>query len=136
MRTTLLTSAAMLMTLLAATPISAEEAMDNTTAEATSESAMEPTTMQAEENAPVEATETNATETVTGTVLEMSGPAATPSPAIKVPMRGMHMNQVKQEYGQPTETSPPVGTPPITRWDYPGFAVYFEHAYVIHSVQK
>jgi len=27
-----------------------------------------------------------------------------------------------------------VGKPPISRWEYPGFVVYFEHEHVIHSV--
>ena len=26
--------------------------------------------------------------------------------------------------------------PPITRWDYPSFSVYFEHDKVIHAVAK
>ena len=29
---------------------------------------------------------------------------------------------------------PAVGKPPISRWEYPGFVVYFEHDHVIHSV--
>jgi hypothetical protein len=27
-----------------------------------------------------------------------------------------------------------VGKPPISRWEYPGFIVYFESDHVIHSV--
>jgi hypothetical protein len=29
---------------------------------------------------------------------------------------------------------PAVGRPPISRWEYPGFIVYFEHEHVIHAV--
>jgi len=29
---------------------------------------------------------------------------------------------------------PTVGKPPITRWDYPSFSVFFEHDRVIHAV--
>ncbi len=84
------------------------------------------------------ATEEMATEErveTTGTVIDSSGPAA-PIPNIDMPERGMHMKQVEQMYGKPLGINPPVGDPPITRWDYPGFAVYFEYSYVIQSVEK
>jgi hypothetical protein len=55
-------------------------------------------------------------------------------PDIAVPSRGMSMNQVAGKFGEPTTKVPPVGKPPITRWDYPGFVVYFDHEYVIHCV--
>jgi hypothetical protein len=29
-----------------------------------------------------------------------------------------------------------VEQPPITRWDYPAFSVYFEHDRVIHAVAR
>ena len=32
------------------------------------------------------------------------------------------------------DQGPAVGNPPISRWEYPGFVVYFEHEHVIHSV--
>jgi len=41
---------------------------------------------------------------------------------------------VEARFGQPANRHSAVGQPPITRWDYPGFAVYFEHQYVIHAV--
>ncbi|MEJ2060822.1 MAG: hypothetical protein P8Y64_10100 [Gammaproteobacteria bacterium] len=55
------------------------------------------------------------------------------------PKRGMRMSEVVKKYGQPTRKLPPVGgaspqRPPITRWDYPGFTVYFENKYVVHTV--
>ena len=52
------------------------------------------------------------------------------------PTRGLTMSKVEAKYGAPTERSAPVGQPPITRWEYPGFVVYFEHDYVIHSVTR
>ena len=55
---------------------------------------------------------------------------------MEIPVRGMHMEQVEQMYGKPQAIDPPVGDPPITRWDYPGYAVYFEYSYVIQSVVK
>jgi hypothetical protein len=71
-------------------------------------------------------------------VLEMqqTGPT-TPVPAgMEIPVRGMHMEQVEQMYGKPQAIVPPVGKPPITRWDYPDYTVYFEYSYVIQSVVK
>jgi hypothetical protein len=50
------------------------------------------------------------------------------------PKRGMTMAQVATRFGAPLTKLPPVGRPPIARWEYPGFVVYFEREYVIHSV--
>ena len=68
--------------------------------------------------------------------LTMSGPMA-PTPAgMEIPVRGMHMEQVEMMYGKPDSVESPVGEPPITRWHYPSYSVYFEHSYVIQSVPK
>jgi hypothetical protein len=50
------------------------------------------------------------------------------------PARGSTMDTVRAQYGEPTQAHAAVGQPPITRWDYPAFAVYFEHQHVINSV--
>lgn len=50
------------------------------------------------------------------------------------PGRGVSMESVQAQYGVPSLEQSAIGEPPITRWDYPGFAVYFEHNIVIHSV--
>jgi len=50
------------------------------------------------------------------------------------PGRGMSMKSVEARFGAPQERHPAVGAPPITRWDYPLFTVFFEHEYVIHAV--
>jgi hypothetical protein len=50
------------------------------------------------------------------------------------PPRGMTMEKVEATFGAPTSRAAPVGQPPITRWEYPGFTVYFEHQHVIHTV--
>jgi len=52
------------------------------------------------------------------------------------PTRGMTQARVEQQYGSPTAKQSAVGDPPITRWDYAGFVVFFEHDRVIHSVTK
>lgn len=50
------------------------------------------------------------------------------------PSRGTAMERVEASYGAPSQRHAAVGEPPITRWDYPGFSVYFEHNLVIHTV--
>jgi len=53
---------------------------------------------------------------------------------VATPTRGMTMNQVQSKFGAPVTKVPAVGKPPIARWEYPGFVVYFELDHVIHSV--
>lgn len=55
------------------------------------------------------------------------------------PTMGLSMDQVRARYGEPSATFAPVGGgkpqhPPITRWQYPGYTVYFERDKVIYSV--
>ena len=54
---------------------------------------------------------------------------------LKMPAQGDQQSQVIQQFGQPRTRHPSVGQPPISRWDYPGFSVYFERNSVINSVQ-
>lgn len=53
---------------------------------------------------------------------------------IATPVHGSNMNAVIQRYGEPQNRMPAVGEPPITRWVYSDFTVFFEHQHVIHSV--
>jgi len=53
---------------------------------------------------------------------------------VATPSRGMSMDQVASKFGAPVTKVPAVGKPPISRWEYPGFVVYFEGEHVIHSV--
>ncbi len=55
--------------------------------------------------------------------------------SIQTPDRGLNRSQVEQRYGQPGTRKAPVGDPPIIRWIYDGYTVYFENDYVIHSVR-
>lgn len=50
------------------------------------------------------------------------------------PDKGLTMSAVEAKYGAPQSRHAAVGKPPITRWDYERFVVYFEHERVIHSV--
>ena len=54
--------------------------------------------------------------------------------AVEKPARGMTMSTVESRFGAPANKHPTVGQPPITRWDYPGFSVFFEKDRVIHAV--
>ncbi len=54
--------------------------------------------------------------------------------AVEKPKRGTTMSEVEAKFGAPATRHEAVGTPPITRWDYPGFSVFFERDRVIDSV--
>jgi hypothetical protein len=78
--------------------------------------------------------------------LALAGPALadqlqvpTPATSGDKPSSGMSMDTVEAKYGAPTRRVPAVGggtaaQPPITRWEYPGFVVYFENSLVVHTV--
>lgn len=53
---------------------------------------------------------------------------------VAMPANGATMSQVRQRFGPPESEQPPVGDPPITRWRYSGYTVYFERDLVITSV--
>lgn len=53
---------------------------------------------------------------------------------IALPARGDAKGQVLERFGLPDQEHPAVGKPPITRWDYREFSVYFEGERVINSV--
>jgi hypothetical protein len=58
---------------------------------------------------------------------------------VERPTRGATMQSVEQKFGTPTQRHNAVGSggpkhPPITRWDYSAFSVFFENDRVIHSV--
>jgi hypothetical protein len=50
------------------------------------------------------------------------------------PSGGMTMHAVEAKFGAPQQRQAAVGEPPISRWDYQGFTVYFERDRVIHTV--
>lgn len=62
-----------------------------------------------------------------------------PSAAIKTPIKGQSMKRVLKQFGAPERKHAPVGgssvhQPPITRWDYPAFSVFFENGHVVDTV--
>lgn len=60
-----------------------------------------------------------------------TSPPATP---VQTPSRGSTMDAVKAKFGTPTQEVAAVGEPPISRWEYPGYIVYFEYDKVLHTV--
>jgi len=66
-----------------------------------------------------------------------AAPAATAPSTL--PKKGESMAEVTKQFGEPETKHAPVGggspkQPPITRWDYAGFVVFFEGNRVIHAV--
>ncbi len=58
---------------------------------------------------------------------------------VATPQKGQTMQAVVREFGAPSRKHAAAGGdtpkhPPITRWDYAGFSVFFEHAHVVDSV--
>ena len=56
-----------------------------------------------------------------------------------LPKRGNSMAQVEARFGTPQQKFGAVGgnsrrNPPITRWMYPNFNVYFEYSHVVDAV--
>lgn len=58
------------------------------------------------------------------------------SAGLERPARGDSMAQVEARFGTPGQIVPAVGEPPITRWVYPDFTVYFEGDRVLHAVAR
>lgn len=67
-------------------------------------------------------------------MIESNSPVAITAEII--PTRGMTMENVEANFGSPANKRAPIGDPPITRWEYSEFIVYFEYKRVIHSVPK
>lgn len=77
------------------------------------------------------------TPTAIADVLEL--PEQSADAAVFKPEKGSSMKSVLREFGAPSRKHAAVGggsrrQPPITRWDYPGFAVFFEHDHVVDAV--
>jgi len=53
-----------------------------------------------------------------------------------LPGNGLTQSEVGERWGQPHSTAPAVGDPPITRWSYADFVVYFEYDRVITTVLR
>jgi len=54
--------------------------------------------------------------------------------SVTLPGKGMTKDSVEERFGSPADKGEAVGEPPITRWQYGSFTVYFEYDHVIHAV--
>ena len=52
------------------------------------------------------------------------------------PTRGMTQASVETNFGAPQNRRTAVGDPPISRWEYAEFVVFFEYDKVIHAVSR
>lgn len=64
------------------------------------------------------------------------GEQAKTQPAVDMPTKGMSKERVKSLFGEPLEEVPAKGQPPISRWKYQEFTVYFDSNTVIHCVRN
>jgi outer membrane protein assembly factor BamE (lipoprotein component of BamABCDE complex) len=55
---------------------------------------------------------------------------------VDMPSKGMSKERVRNLFGDPLEEIPPKGNPPISRWKYQEFTVYFDNNAVIHCVRN
>jgi hypothetical protein len=56
------------------------------------------------------------------------------SERMKTPDNGMTTADVRARFGDPVKEYSPVGDPPITRWEYENWSVYFEYKVVLFTV--
>lgn len=68
--------------------------------------------------------------------LLVEGVSAAQSTAAERPARGSSKARVEALFGAPANRSGAVGQPPITRWDYADFVVFFEYDHVVHTVRR
>jgi hypothetical protein len=81
-------------------------------------------------------TEAIVIEPTSGDVLELQPGETIIINPLDFPVRGMTMDKVQNELGQPAEIAPSIGEPPITRWTYADRVVFFERSRVIHVVER
>ena len=53
---------------------------------------------------------------------------------MSLPDNGLSKSDVEAKYGAPQQKRGAVGDPPISRWDYDSFSVYFEYDIVLSTV--
>jgi hypothetical protein len=66
--------------------------------------------------------------------VEVNGQVEVMASQVDRPKRGTTMDEVEKHFGTPANRHPTVGAPPITRWDYSNFSVFFEKDRVIDAV--
>ena len=56
------------------------------------------------------------------------------SDRMDLPANGMSKDAVQARFGEPADKLAAVGDPPITRWNYDNWSVYFEYDLVLFTV--
>jgi len=56
------------------------------------------------------------------------------SERMNLPVNGMSRDEVYARFGEPVSKRAAVGDPPITRWNYASWSVYFEFEWVLFTV--
>ncbi|KAA9133186.1 hypothetical protein F3N42_02170 [Marinihelvus fidelis] len=56
--------------------------------------------------------------------------------SMALPINGLSKADVEAKFGTPREKHNAVGNPPITRWDYESYSVYFEYDLVLYTVLR
>ena len=56
------------------------------------------------------------------------------SQTMQLPKNGISMADTEAKFGAPVKKLPAVGEPPITRWEYDTYNVFFENDLVLFSV--
>ena len=56
------------------------------------------------------------------------------SERMNLPENGVSKDEVHARFGDPESKRSAVGDPPITRWDYASWSVYFEYELVLFTV--
>jgi hypothetical protein len=51
-----------------------------------------------------------------------------------LPVNGISKDEVRARFGDPVDKIAAIGDPPITRWNYAGWSVYFEYDLVLFTV--
>ena len=72
--------------------------------------------------------------TAAADTLKMDGMA--PDAGVARPTSGMTAANVESRFGAPDAKEAAIGDPPISRWEYKDFVVFFEYDRVIHAVVK
>jgi len=75
-----------------------------------------------------------AATSVSAEVVNMANSDAGTSTQAGTPRRGTSQAGVAARFGEPKQRMAAVGQPPISRWVYDQFTVYFEGDRVIHAV--
>src|SRR5687767_2563104 len=65
------------------------------------------------------------TTTASAEIIIVNDTVAVRESSVQRPARGMSMDKVEAQFGAPAQRHAAVGQPAITRWDYPGFSVFF-----------